>query len=157
VESAQDFEKWVNVLRELQETVLVQLRQANSWMREMKKNEKEGFLWKKGGLVKNWKHRWFLLRDGFLYYYKIDSNGVHVPRGSISLYGSTVECSNEFPTINSAILEFEIVTASRVYALYADTDSDTKEWISAIRNHKRDIEVKLESMIFEEPPAVMEH
>ena len=34
--------------------------------------KKEGYLTKLGGRVKNWKRRWFVLRDGKLYYYKTE-------------------------------------------------------------------------------------
>ena len=34
------------------------------------RNEKKGWLTKRGGRIKNWKRRWFVLADNCLYYYK---------------------------------------------------------------------------------------
>jgi len=31
---------------------------------------KEGWLWKQGGRVKNWKRRWFIITDGCLFYFE---------------------------------------------------------------------------------------
>jgi cytohesin len=31
---------------------------------------KEGWLWKQGGRVRNWKRRWFVITDGCLFYFE---------------------------------------------------------------------------------------
>lgn len=36
----------------------------------LQKVKASGFLWKKGHRVKNWKRRWFILRDAYLAYFE---------------------------------------------------------------------------------------
>ena len=38
--------------------------------KESKNASKEGWLTKQGNYIKNWRPRWFQLKDGILYYYK---------------------------------------------------------------------------------------
>lgn len=72
------------------------------------------------------------MMDGFLHYHKEKTSGGRETRGSIALYNSRVEISNEIPSQ----LAFQIITAKRIYLMYAETDQETKEWMDAIRKHK---------------------
>eukprot|EP00727_Mastigamoeba_balamuthi_P012821 m51a1_g8161 putative p21-activated protein kinase (363) ;mRNA; f:67447-69230 len=54
--------------------------------------EKEGWLNKRGHIVKNWKKRWFRLKNGSLYYFKEKQDGA--PKGEIRLKGYTVEAAS---------------------------------------------------------------
>lgn len=72
------------------------------------------------------------MTDGFLHYYKVKESGSKERCGTIPLYGSSVEISNEMPNQ----LAFQIITRMRVYHLYADNELITKEWLIAIRQHK---------------------
>lgn len=70
--------------------------------------------------------------DGFLHYHKTKTSGGQQTRGSIPLYNSKIETCNELPNQ----LAFQIITSKRTYVMYAETDSETKEWMDAIRKHK---------------------
>lgn len=84
--------------------------------------QKEGFLTKRGGKLKNWRRRWVVMREGFLYYYKY-KNGGQEKKGCISLYGCRIETSNEIPKDQ---LGFQLITKTRGYHMYADSDLETQ-------------------------------
>ncbi|MDO9065804.1 MAG: hypothetical protein Q7U96_01805, partial [Chloroflexota bacterium] len=44
----------------------------------------EGWIWKRGHLVKNWKIRWAVLKDKTLYYFK-DQKNTGTPLGLVAL------------------------------------------------------------------------
>jgi hypothetical protein len=54
-----------------------------------KSNEKEGWLTKAAPELENWKKRWFILKEGFLYYFK--SAASSPPLGAIALQDSHIE------------------------------------------------------------------
>ena len=53
--------------------------------------QKEGYLSKRGHLVKNWKKRWFRLKNDTLYYFKDKTDAA--PVGEVPLKRSEVECT----------------------------------------------------------------
>jgi len=110
----------------------------------VEQHEKEGILIKQGKRLKSWRRRWFVMRDGLLDYYKLKTYGKE-RKGSIALYSSRVESSNEIPNNH---LGFQIVTPHRIYHLYGESDQETKFWIDAIRMHKRDTELRINSIFF---------
>lgn len=55
--------------------------------------EKQGYLVKRGGIVKNWKKRWFVLRGNILYYYSAPDQ--KEPLGFIPLERSSVQAVPE--------------------------------------------------------------
>ncbi|KAL2630347.1 hypothetical protein R1flu_015033 [Riccia fluitans] len=65
--------------------------QALLWMNP----DKQGLLKKRGGKRKNWKQRQFLVKDTFLFYFKISKGGEHAssPSGVVPLQGSKVDFS----------------------------------------------------------------
>jgi hypothetical protein len=93
--------------------------------------EKSGFLTKQGKLVKNWKKRWFVLKDNVLYYYKTKDYGVGPPAGTIFLQQGTVPPAARRTPIKGKYF-FEIRTQERTFILYADFQRDMEEWITAI-------------------------
>jgi len=115
----------------------------NSWIREIEQNEKEGFMTKMGNRLKTWKRRFFIMRDGFLYYYRYHNGGQEM-RGAIPLYNSKIEISRELPVEQ---LGFQIITAIRSYHVYAETDVETQEWMDAITKHKATIENQVNSIL----------
>ena len=52
------------------------LKAANVSVHTVDKEDRKGWLVKRGGNVKNWKRRFFHLTDSVLYYYENDSGGV---------------------------------------------------------------------------------
>jgi hypothetical protein len=147
-------EKWVAGLQAAIQYKKLAMKE-NSWIREIEKNEKEGFLTKQGAQIKSWKRRWFVMSEGnflvicglitflgFLYYYQI-KNGSQEAKGVIPLLGSKLEISNEIPVEQ---LGFQLITKGRSFHLYGDTDVDTQDWIDSIRKHKLQIENQVESI-----------
>jgi len=140
----EEMSMWISGMEQVQK-FKKQIFQENSWIREIEITEKEGFLTKQGNRVKTWNRRWFVMRDGFLYYYK-SKNGVQETKGTIPLYSCKIEISHEIPTQQ---LGFQIITTSRAFHVYADSDRETQDWMDAILKHKSQIESKVDSIYFE--------
>jgi len=97
--------------------------------------------------VKNWKKRWFVLKDDVLYYFKGKED--NEAAGSISVENCSIQTANNKTGKKNS---FEILTQmkERNYYLYAETASEMEEWISILskvsNSSKKDVE---ESIIFE--------
>lgn len=101
-----------------------------------------GWLYKQGQKVKNWKKRWFVLKDNKLTYYS--GKNEKTPKGSIALsLAVPKDGAHEAGTSIKGLSDhtytytFEIVVTGRVYYIAATSEMETKEWISAIRASKR--------------------
>jgi PH domain len=55
--------------------------------------EKEGWLVKKGHMMKNWRNRWFILKERQLYYFKSKESAE--AKGRVDLQGTTIEECDE--------------------------------------------------------------
>jgi len=144
VESHEEMPHWISGLTEVKQQFLKRAKNQQSWIREIQKNEKEGYLNKQGGLVKTWKRRWFVMRSGFLHYFTQKTNGGLERRGTIPLYSARIES-----TVSSHLV-FHIVTKHRTYYLHADFEADTKDWLDAIRKHKSETELRVNSIYINE-------
>lgn len=88
---------------------------------------KAGMMWKIGGVVKNWKHRFFVLSSsGLLYYYKDEKSDS--PQGVIMLERSTTGDGSEAQRKNA----FSLITPLRTYLFSCDSEQDLKDWRKAI-------------------------
>mmetsp|Transcript_6443 Transcript_6443/g.19522 ORF Transcript_6443/g.19522 Transcript_6443/m.19522 type:complete len:1618 (-) Transcript_6443:166-5019(-) len=94
-----------------------------------RKPEREGWLSKQGGRVKNWKKRWFILRNTTLYYFT--SAQANDQAGSIPLHACSVSRS-QGTSSGRKKYEFQIVTRHRVYFLRSESEEDTNKWIASI-------------------------
>lgn len=122
----------------------------NEWMNVLDKNSnpepidvcpiiKEGFLSKRGGIVKNWKTRWFTLKGNNLYYYKHKDDGE--PLGFIPIERASVQVV-PFSRVKKNFC-FEITDPSnsfnkwhKSYFIYANNEEEMNAWIEAIVNVK---------------------
>ncbi len=107
----------------------------------------EGRLWKRGGIRKNWKRRYFRLganaraQDGsFLFAYYIDqpSSRVRRPLGVVDLRGAVCRASRRRVHKNKFIdaptmFHFEIVTPNRTYELASEDARTGRDWINTIK------------------------
>ena len=107
----------------------------------------EGKLWKRGGIRKNWKRRYFRLganaraKDGsFLFAYYLDqaSSRTRRPLGVIDLRGATCRPSRRRPHRNKliddpAMFHFEINTPGRTYEMSCSDEGIGRDWIETIR------------------------
>ncbi|KAJ8412086.1 hypothetical protein AAFF_G00143530 [Aldrovandia affinis] len=90
---------------------------------------KEGYLWKKGQLRRNWTERWFKLRPSILTYYV--SEDCRECKGSIALdYNCCVEV---LPEKDGKRCMFCLKTLTRTYEMSASDTKQRQEWTSAIQ------------------------
>ncbi|CAH3122183.1 unnamed protein product [Porites lobata] len=117
----------------LEETTQVLKTCATYTTVSLKKGDqkKEGYLTKLGGRVKNWKRRWFVLRDGKLYYYKTEHDVNRKPLGQIPLDGTCRIARTE------GALTFEVATPKRTFYLTGETKEVVDEWLRVLHNVMR--------------------
>jgi hypothetical protein len=102
--------------------------------------EKGGWLTKQGHKVKNWKRRWFVLKDPTLAYYVKPRDTT--PAGVIILDDilTIVSEKNIYEENRSAAGNpqeklsnwFEIITKKNSYLITADSEDEMREWVEAI-------------------------
>ncbi|OAE27527.1 hypothetical protein AXG93_3857s1250 [Marchantia polymorpha subsp. ruderalis] len=132
--------------------------------------EKEGVLKKRGGKKKNWKIRQFLVKDTFLFYFKVASGGERLPSGVVPLQGSKVDLSpqEEHETEGSEVaptfvfviflpdkLLTEGIVKRNTYFLGGENLTDCYLWIRAIRHasvSRRIVKGQLNHARLELPP-----
>lgn len=89
--------------------------------------EKFGYLSKLGGKVKMWKRRWFVLRNGELFYYKSQHDVLRKPQGTISLDEQTRIDNTKGET------SFQVSNSKKTYYFNADSLADTEKWIKMLQ------------------------
>eukprot|EP01133_Synstelium_polycarpum_P017203 gene17203-20502_t len=88
--------------------------------------KKEGYLTKIGEVVKNWKRRWFIMENGYLFYLKHKNSSRQL--GVIPLIGSTLD------SVSFESMTFSVVTKYRTFMLLGDTPEETKSWVAIIES-----------------------
>ncbi|XP_040920772.1 differentially expressed in FDCP 6 homolog isoform X2 [Toxotes jaculatrix] len=90
---------------------------------------KEGYLWKKGQLRRNWKERWFTLRPSNLFYYTSEDR--KECQGNIALDGNC--CVEVLPDRDGKRCMFCLKTLSKTYEMSASDTKQRQEWTTAIQ------------------------
>ncbi|RVE70462.1 hypothetical protein OJAV_G00064920 [Oryzias javanicus] len=90
---------------------------------------KEGYLWKKGQLRRNWKERWFTLRPSNLSYYTGEDR--KDCQGNIALDGNC--CVEVLPDRDGKRCMFCLKTLSKSYEMSASDTKQRQEWTTAIQ------------------------
>nr|XP_057939393.1 differentially expressed in FDCP 6 homolog isoform X2 [Doryrhamphus excisus] len=90
---------------------------------------KEGYLWKKGQLRRNWKERWFTLRPSNLSYYTGEDR--KECQGKITLDGNC--CVEVLPDRDGRRCMFCLKTFSKTYEMSASDTKQRQEWTTAIQ------------------------
>lgn len=93
---------------------------------------KSGYLLKKGERRKNWKKRWFVLRNAKLAYYKDDREYVLCRILDLPQVHTCVAVQ-----LKKHAYSFGIVTAKRTYYVRAGSGKEMDEWIHAINEARR--------------------
>lgn len=145
-DNEEELEEWIRALN---------LKVADSPMKNLRVEEpvidihpieRQGWLTKRGGIVKNWKRRWFVLRGNMLYYYR--NTKIKTPLGFIPVDRCSVELLNtdddfkkhgiRLPRRKQGFV-FQITDPCSAfnrwhpsYYLMAETEEDMDEWIAAI-------------------------
>ncbi|CAG07470.1 unnamed protein product, partial [Tetraodon nigroviridis] len=88
---------------------------------------KEGYLWKKGQLRRNWKERWFTLRPSYLSYYTGEDR--KDCQGSIVLDENC--CVEVLPDRDGKRCMFCLKTLSKTYEMSASDTKQRQEWTTA--------------------------
>ncbi|XP_028784546.1 pleckstrin homology domain-containing protein 1 [Neltuma alba] len=94
--------------------------------------ERAGWLTKQGDYIKTWRRRWFVLKQGKLFWFK-DSYSVSrssIPRGVIPV-GSCLTVKGAEDIIHKPCA-FELSTANTTMYFIADTEKEKEEWINSI-------------------------
>ena len=92
-----------------------------------------GWMKKKGGIVKNWKKRWFELRGSRIYYYT--ENGGEL-KGTIELSKDSVAKAD--PDLkNQPALSVQSNARSRIYQMVTDSKEERDHWVSEINDFVR--------------------
>jgi len=96
---------------------------------EIKDEGKQGYLFKRGGIFKGWKKRWFVLKDGKLYYYSSQKTDVP-PKGVIT----DVYKVDKHPKEHSKDKDFcfSVYSPKRTYHCCADSSTDLEAWLEKI-------------------------
>ncbi|XP_061358506.1 pleckstrin homology domain-containing protein 1-like [Gastrolobium bilobum] len=95
--------------------------------------ERSGWLTKQGDYIKTWRRRWFVLKQGKLFWFKDPADAATssaTPRGVISVANClTVKGAEDLLHKPSA---FELSTPHSTMFFLADSDKDKEDWINSI-------------------------
>lgn len=93
--------------------------------------ERAGWLMKQGEYIKTWRRRWFVLKQGKLFWFKSDVvTPDSVPRGVIEVH-RCLSIKGAEDTINKPH-SFELSTTTDNMFFIADTEKEKEDWINAV-------------------------
>ena len=92
-------------------------------------SSKEGFMTKQGKIRKNWKCRWFVLRNNMLSYYKKKLSRRPIDRLDLSR-----ALAVEFDNSKQKDGCFRIELPNRTYYMYAASPEDCHQWVELLRS-----------------------
>lgn len=94
-------------------------------------NERAGWLMKQGEFIKTWRRRYFVLKQGKIFWFKSDViTPDSVPRGVIEV-NRCLSIKGAEDAINKPFA-FEISTTDSNMYFVADKDKDKEDWINSI-------------------------
>ncbi|KAI8464766.1 MAG: PH-domain-containing protein [Monoraphidium minutum] len=93
--------------------------------------DRSGWLMKQGEYIKTWRRRWFVLKQGKIFWFKSDVvTPDSVPRGVIEVK-KCLSIKGAEDTINKPHA-FEISTTDDNMFFIADSDKEKEDWINAV-------------------------
>jgi hypothetical protein len=93
--------------------------------------ERVGWLMKQGEHIKTWRRRWFVLKQGKIFWFKEENvTSLSQPRGVIEVKGC-LSVKGAEDALNKAFA-FEVSTSSDTMYFVADSDKEKEDWINAI-------------------------
>ncbi|MCL7041304.1 hypothetical protein MKW94_016811 [Papaver nudicaule] len=93
--------------------------------------ERTGWLTKQGEYIKTWRRRWFILKQGKLFWFKESMvNSSSVPRGVIPV-GTCLTVKGAEDVLNKQFA-FELSTNKETMYFIADSEKEKEEWINSI-------------------------
>ncbi|KAJ3681613.1 hypothetical protein LUZ60_014186 [Juncus effusus] len=93
--------------------------------------ERSGWLNKQGEYIKSWRRRWFVLKQGKLFWFKESTiTRASVPRGIIDVAAClTVKGAED---VLNRQFAFELSTARETMYFIADSEKEKEEWINSV-------------------------
>jgi len=95
---------------------------------ELQEPDFEGWLWKVGGNSKNWKKRWFVLKDFCLYYFEANKSGNYA-LGMVLIPGYTITAYQDPKRENCMMCDHP---SARTYYFSAESKQDQTLWIDTL-------------------------
>ncbi|KAL6841463.1 hypothetical protein ACP4OV_028606 [Aristida adscensionis] len=93
--------------------------------------ERAGWLTKQGEYIKTWRRRWFVLKQGRLFWFKDPAvTRASVPRGVIPV-ASCLTVKGAEDVLNRQFA-FELSTPAETMYFIADSEKEKEEWINSI-------------------------
>ncbi|KAG1337727.1 pleckstrin domain-containing protein 1 [Cocos nucifera] len=93
--------------------------------------ERAGWLTKQGEYIKTWRRRWFVLKQGKLFWFKEPGvTRASVPRGVIPV-ASCLTAKGAEDVLNRQFA-FELSTSRETMYFIADSEKEKEEWINSI-------------------------
>ncbi|KAG2491125.1 hypothetical protein HYH03_010569 [Edaphochlamys debaryana] len=93
--------------------------------------ERCGWLQKQGEYIKTWRRRWFVMKQGKIFWFKSEVvTPDSIPRGVVDV-NKCLSIKGAEDTINKANA-FEISTQTESMFFIADSDKEKEDWINAI-------------------------
>ena len=93
--------------------------------------EKTGWMHCQGEVIKSWRRRWFILKDGFLFRFaSTDVTSSTKPRGFVDLSKVTDVAEARDSTNKNNSLKLSTETGQVFYVV--DSETELVEWISAL-------------------------
>jgi hypothetical protein len=96
--------------------------------------DKEGELKKQGHVVKNWKHRWFVIKKDTMYYFKSKKDTVRQPLGTIPLEDAVLNVTDlkSKNTKKEFLFEVSSPRIDKSFLIQASSQQEMNDWIEAI-------------------------
>ena len=91
-----------------------------------------------GAVRKSWRRRWFILYDSRILSYYANERLLSSPKGNIDISTATAVVprylagSGSWPSSSKENRSFGIVTPSRTFRIFADTESESREWMKTL-------------------------
>jgi hypothetical protein len=93
--------------------------------------ERCGWLNKQGEFIKTWRRRWFILKQGKIFWFMSDAvTQETIPRGVIDI-NKCLSIKGAEDTINKPFA-FEVSTNSDSMFFIAETEKEKEDWINAV-------------------------
>jgi len=93
--------------------------------------ERSGWLMKQGEYFKTWRRRWFVLKQGQIFWFKDNYlSPSSKPRGVI-LVGNCLTVKGAEDVLNKQYA-FELSTSKETMYFIADTDKEKEDWINSV-------------------------
>ncbi|CAM6020712.1 unnamed protein product, partial [Sphagnum balticum] len=93
--------------------------------------ERSGWLMKQGEYFKTWRRRWFVLKQGRIFWFKDNYvSPSSKPRGVI-LVGNCLTVKGAEDVLNKQYA-FELSTSKETMYFIADTDKEKEDWINSV-------------------------